>query len=460
MLLLASLMLGLSSLPGNALEAGLFVATDDAQTSGGTHEAFLPCPYPSLAYPPHMHVHIMTSRYWDLVWTLAGRQQTGVPLVELCGKKLIPSAGGIEDVGSFYLIPELSWFFGLSIAQSVDLFYELFLCFSLVAGVAAFFVLCRVWLARGIALIGLLLLTAIAYKIGDVYIFSFVTAVVVTPWMLVWSHRGTDRIWPTAAFFVIGFLVETANIVRSHAGTAALMFVCLILFFQASVSKRRKVALLLCLMAGMLVPKAVISRVVGQSDALLSSREPKFKASSRQHVLWHSVYSGLGFLQNDYGFKWDDGATYEKAQSVMPGVRFGSPQYEQVLKREVIRAVWHHPWFIFQTLSAKLGVMLAVIALFANVGLLAAVVRPKPWAVEVAFGTAILFSSLFGLVAIPGVPYMLGLISFACLYGILSLGFFLEDRSAKGHDRLKWNVQRREDAGTCNIPVSTGIDRI
>lgn len=435
MLLLAVLML-LSSLPGNASEAGLSVAADDTPTSGASQQAGLLCPGTGLTTPPHMHIRIMTSRYWDLVWTLAGRQQTGVPLVETCGKKLIPSAGGIDDVGSFYLIPELSLFFGLRIAQSVDLFYEFFLGFSLVAGAIAFLVLYRTWLARAVAVIGVLLLTAIGYKIGDVYIFCFVTAVVVTPWSLVWTHRTLEGIWPMAGLFVIGVLIETGNLVRSHAGTAALIFVCLILFFQASAGKRQKVALLLCLIAGMLVPRLVISRAIGQSDTLLSSRDPGFKASSREHVLWHSVYSGLGFLQNDYGFKWDDAATYEKAQSVMPGVRFGSPQYEQILKREVIRAVWHHPWFIFETLSAKLGITFAVIVLFANVGILAAVASPKPWAVEISFWAAILFNSLFGLVAIPVVPYMLGLISYAGLYGVVSLCFFLEKRSTKGHCRL------------------------
>jgi len=372
------------------------------------------------------HITIMGTRYWDLTYTLAGIGQTGVPLVAVNGAILGPS-GGLDDVGSYFLIPKFSALFGLPLPRAIDLFYDTLLVFGFLAGAVGFLVLYEKPLTRSVALVGLFALTVLAYHVGDVYVFFFLTAVIATPWTLV-LMRSPEGSLMAVFLAMLGVLLGTANAVRGHAGTAALLFSCLLIFFQVSARTTRKLILFLCLLGGMVVPKLFFAREVARRDAFLSTQCPGYGTLSAQHPMWHVVFLGFGYLQNDYGISWSDGAAYQKVQSIAPGTTYGSVRYEQILRREVLQLVRQHPWFVFLTVTSKLGVVLALVALGINIGALAAISTPKPWAVELSFWTAILFSGLFALLAIPAPAYLLGLISFAVLYGIVSAGFFWESR--------------------------------
>ncbi len=83
-----------------------------------------------------------------------------------------------------------------------------------------------------------------------------------------------------------------------------------------------------------------------------------------------------------------------------------------------------------ETLIAKFGVVLIYFLLAANFGLLAAIRYLKPWAVEVAFVAGLAFNALFGLLAIPRLSYLEGLIAFAMLYGVMSLDVALQKSNA------------------------------
>jgi hypothetical protein len=203
----------------------------------------------------------------------------------------------------------------------------------------------------------------------------------------------------------------------------------MLIFFQLSARTTRKLILFLCLFGGMIVPKLFFAREVARRDAFLSTRCPGYGTLSAQHPMWHVAFLGFGYLQNDYGISWNDEVAYQKVQSIAPGTTYGSVRYEQILRHEVLQLLWQHPWFVFLTVTSKLGVVLALVALGVNVGVLAAISTPKPWAVELSFWTSILFSGLFALLAIPALPYVLGLVSFAVLYGIVSVGFNLEGAS-------------------------------
>jgi len=377
---------------------------------------------------PPSHINIMATRYWDLTYTVAGYRATGVPLVALEGQAFGPSAG-LDDAGSFFLIPQVARLLGLSVAQAIDLFYGSLLTFALLAGTWGFLLLFRAWSIRALMFLGLLALSAISYKVGDVYILFFVAAAVTVPWGLVLA-RGGSRGWSSAVGFAfLGATIGLANAVRSHAGTAALIFLVGILFFQLAAGTQRKFVLLLCLVAGMLLPKLLFSRVMAQRDAFLAAHCPDYKGLSGQHIFWHSVYIGLGYLQNDYGIRWNDGVSYDKVQSIAPATAFGSAEYEQILRGEVLQLARRHPVFVALTLASKAGVLICVFLFCANVGLLAAVKYPKPWPVELSFWAAIAFSSLFGLLVVPLPAYLLGLVSFAALYGMVSVGYAFNSRS-------------------------------
>jgi hypothetical protein len=374
--------------------------------------------------PLPTHIEIMRTRYWDLTYTLAGFERTGVPLVAVDGTILGP-AGGLDDVGSYFLIPKFSALFGLPLPRAIDLFYDCLLFLGFLIGTVGFLVLYKSRLARTVALVGLLALAALAYHVGDVYVLFFLTMIVATPWTLALIPRPEGSRLPV--FLAgLGVMIGTAGAVRSHSGTAALLFSCLLIFFRVSARIRTKLLLVLCLLGGMTVPKMFFTREVARRDEFLSTHCQGYGTLSARHPLWHVVFLGFGYLQNDYGISWNDEVAYQRVQSIAPGTTYGSVRYEQILRHEVLQLLRQHPWFVFITLTSKLGVVFALVALGVNVGALAAISAPKPWAVELSFWVAMLFNSLFALVATPAPPYVLGLISCAVLYGIVSVGFYLE----------------------------------
>ena len=371
------------------------------------------------------HINVMPSRYWDTVYTLAGMRQTNVALVEVQGNALGPAAPG-DDIGSYYLIPKLVRWLGLPVATTFDILYGSLIGLGFLAGALNLTRLFEKWPARAIAVLGMLLLALVAYKIGDVYCFFFVTAAVTVPWMLLLARRPCNNFWVLALFVLLGVLIGIANAVRSQSGTAALLFACGIVVFQLSARKSYKLALLVCLGLGLLAPKLFLGRLIARRDAYLSARCPEYNAHVSRHLLWHAVYAGMGYLQNDYGLRWEDSVCYQKVLSLAPGTEFGSPEYERILKDQVLQLAEHHPWFVFTTLASKAGVVLIVLLFSANFGLIAAFVRHKPLPVELAFWVAIAFNSLFGILVYPLPQYLFGLISFGALYGMTSLGFALE----------------------------------
>jgi len=139
------------------------------------------------------------------------------------------------------------------------------------------------------------------------------------------------------------------------------------------------------------------------------------------------VYIGLGFVQNPYVPAYEDGVGFRKAHSIDPTVINCSPEYENILRREVFRLARNHPQFIVTNLAAKAGVVLFYLLICANMGLLAAFCYPKGWVLESAFWMAMGFDLLFGLLVVPEFSYLLGLMAFAVMYGIFSIGHAVEN---------------------------------
>jgi hypothetical protein len=397
-------------------------------------------------------ISIMPSRYWDLENTALGLRRTGTALITIDGNVIGP-AGSMDDVGSYYFIPELSVRFSMPVRRAVDVFYLGLIAVSLIAGAWGFFLLFKEWPGRIIVILGLLMLAGVASKVGDVYIFYFVTSVVAVPWILVLARRQRQDFRLPAFLALMGVLIAFANWVRGYSGTGALLFVCGVLVLYPAATASRKAALLLCLGLGLILPSLFFSHLVAERDKVVRAYCPGYAALWSGHSFWHPVYTGLGFLQNDYGLRWDDTVTYDKVQTIAPGTLFGSPQYDKVLKEETIVFAKHHPWFIFMTLASKIGVTLAVFLLAANVGLAAAVYWRKPWGVEIPFWLAILFSSVFSILVYPLPQYMLGLITFGVLYAITSIGFGLERPSERGkwqprsggnQEAAKWEFATRQ----------------
>ena len=357
----------------------------------------------------------MWCRYVEAQQAIRGYQRSGVPLVALQGEEWQPAAKG-EEPAFAYFIPEIARFTHADLDHAINIFLILLLamCFSSGAVGTVF------WLqnlrSRIAAVIGLVAILVVTSLVGDIYMAESAVVVAVIPWALYFSRQkeiGTDAL--IYAFFA-GLAAALANLTRMHAGTPVILFLAVLLFaFRGSLRKRALFAVLV--LAGLMVPIAYFQVLVSRRDAALIKVSPAYRPIVAHHPFWHTIYGGLGYLNNDYGLKVDDETVNSKVRSIRPSVEYLSPEYESILRTETFRFAKSHPRFIFETFVAKSGLLFMILLVCANVGLASALLYRKPWAVEAAFWLVFAFTATNGLLATPNPDYLLGYMTFAVLYG-------------------------------------------
>ncbi len=156
---------------------------------------------------------------------------------------------------------------------------------------------------------------------------------------------------------------------------------------------------------------------------------PEVSVGQKAHVFWHNIYIGFGFLQqgNPDNITYDDSEGEKKVKKIVPGLTIeNTKEYEHILKNEVINLIKNHWQFFIFTLFAKIGILLLFFLEYANFGIIASLLYPKPWHLEIPFFIGLGFYSIFPVLVIPLREYALGFISFATIYGIVSINYALE----------------------------------
>jgi hypothetical protein len=384
----------------------------------------------------------MPPRYEGLCLTLAGFQDSKQPFIgELDGHFIEPDSA--DDQGIFWLIPPLIRRFHLTLDGGIDLFFGGALLCSFMLGLVGFFALFHDPRSRLVAVAGLLALCAAAWATGDVYSFYCVGAVAVVP-LFLWMRAGVHNfVTFLGSLLLAGGLAGMVDAVRSYAGIGAVIFMLVILAFGTRFSRKRRLALCLALLAGMAIPSMFYNHAFTRRSIFLTAQETAGGSLQHAHVFWHSAYIGLGYSRNPYVPAYQDEVGFAAARAVDPSVVVYSTEYESILREKFFRIARDHPLFFAENLAVKATVVLLIILACANVGLLAAWKYPSEWPVQAAFWLAMGFNSLFGILVVPKLNYLLGVVSFAVLYGIFSIGHAME----KG-----WLWRLRASSGdTCRV---------
>jgi hypothetical protein len=398
------------------------------------------CRNPASVMKPPTRMPLMQSRYIQLRDAAAGLERTGVPLVAYNGEGFI-GAGYSDDPGIFYFIPLLAHTAKISLETTIDLF---FFCVAAVAfasgGVGSWRALRRP-LSRAIALLALAALLALTLRLGDVYLVQSSIVAGLLPWF--WQVQRARRSGKALFVFSMcaGFCAGVANFMRAQSGTAILVFLIFGIVLSGLRSRKEKVLAFLLLLAGLSAPTLYSVRLLANRDAYLARAQPGWKKVAWQHPFWHPVYVGFGFLQNEYVPMYRDDVAAARVRALAPSAAYLSKEYEDTLRREVFQLIRQHPGFVVLTLSAKLGVLLGILLVCANVGLLAVAWYPKGWTVELPYWVGLAFTALGGLLVVPQVPYLLGFVAFAVLYGVFSLEHAIERcRSGEIRGWFRWHL--------------------
>jgi hypothetical protein len=393
---------------------------------------------------PRTRISMMPYRHLALRYAVAGYLRSTIPLVAFDGANYLP-AGFSDDPGIYYFIPRLAVWSGLPLERAIDLFFGAILAISFLAGIVGFLFTLNPnhWPLKLWAVFALCMLLWFAYRKGDVYVALSAPAVAIVPWFLHLLRKNAAGAGMAAFLFGVGLLAGLAGQIRSYAATALIIFIVILVAFELKSGPARKLALLAALVVGLAIPAAYFRNLIARRDAFLTAAQPGYTKTVDQHPIWHTVYTGLGFTKNPYVAGYSDEVAADAVYSISPSTVYLSPEYERILRVESLRIARQHPVFILVTLVAKLRIILFLLLCWCNAGLLASAFYPKGWATELAFWSALAFASLFGIVAIPQVQYLLGFMAFAALYGIVSLEFALErHRPGELHARLHSLAQK------------------
>jgi hypothetical protein len=375
-----------------------------------------------------MPIPLMDCRYEHLMYALEGYKKTGVALIEHDGQSLLPSFT-CDDIGLYCLIPKLATFLGISLDTSLALFFYGLGSIAFLSGLVGFFFLYRSGFSRAISFIGLVLLAFVSSRFMDVYQLYTITAVACIPWILYVMQKKVTR--DSLIFsFLTGIGLGTAHYIRTHSGTAVLLFFCILAVTYLKETWQKKIALVGCLFLGAAIPVIYFKSTYNTYVRYAQKHLPEKKIGESQHPLWHPLYLGFGFLNNPFGIQFDDSVAHKKVMSIdptiLPSDPYPSPHSEKLLRAEVLSLIKHHPLFVINTLFAKLGVLLFYFLVFANFGVIAAFLYPLPWQILLAFACALGFNSLFVLMTMPFFCYMLGFFSCSTLFGIASINNLVE----------------------------------
>ena len=372
------------------------------------------------------HVEVVSSRIPFLQVILDLWNKTGVPLLYYDNNKIIPfELFSGDDDGFFYFVPYLAKKFGCT-ADVAAYWWDLGIVVAgCLVALTAFMFLVKTTLEKIIAFVGISFLGLIAWNVCTVYILPFFAFCFFPCFLVLLSRNSYKALWGYC--LLLGGVIAFSNSIRLYAALPLVSAVVVSALFSTMPWRKLVVAtvFLLSSLGGYSLWFASITQQPRDYCARIDP-EYTFGGYKGQHLFWHIVYVGLGFIPNDFELYYGDGCGYKKAQEIDKNIILRSSAYDEALKGEVLALVKGYPHFVLRVLFAKAGVLFYYLLLFANLGLICAWFYRKPWYVECGYRAGLLAGALPGILSIPVTPYVLGFISAAVFYGLHSIIWALQ----------------------------------
>lgn len=411
--------------------------TAAGETNCAVSQATFDADWRNLAQHPNpSHLPLMGVRYVDLLRAQRGLACSGVPLVAFDGLRYRPAAAWSDDPGLYLLVPELARLTGLNIADSADVLVASSVVLAGLVGLWGFLKTAKTVAGRCIGMIAFLLMVTQVFRVGQVYALGVVPAIACAPWIVFFALRERLTLGSILTMAVSGVLAAIANAIRSHSGLALLIFAGVMAFGVYKVRLTARVLTALALLAGLASGEFVLHHIYDQRDEFLRHQAGAVVENAGGHVFWHSVYIGFAFVGNSDVPAYRDDVAFGKAYQMRPEVAPYTPEYEQVMRDQVLELARKRPALVAGNVALKVVIIFLYCLLFTNVGLYAAVIVPKEIAVESAFLLAIGMGALPGILVVPVKPYILGGIVFCVIYAAFGVDYALQNTEKK--DRFRW----------------------
>jgi hypothetical protein len=380
---------------------------------------------------------LMSGRQSMLLDAIAGLKATGVGLVGLRGQRLF-AAGFDDDPGFYYFVPQLARVLDISPNAATWLFFGGMLGLAVLVGSMGWSFYARDLRSRILGIAGILLVACLSLAIGDMYVLlAALVLTAVPPLLALWRRNPSNSRW-IAVLVPVGIVVGIGASARSEAGFPVLVFASVLLLARNTDRLSRRFVRLFTLLAAIATPVLAVRAVQAHRDAYLAREVADYVKPKRTHPFWHPVYLGFGYLSNEHVTAYLDEVAMARVAAIAPGTPNFSPEYEAVLRREVLNLIVSSPLLVVRTIAAKFGVLCLYLAVFANIGLVASWRYRKPPVLELAFAAALAIASVPAILTIPNTSYLEGFIALSVLYAAVSCEWVLGmQRRREGPTRLE-----------------------
>ena len=133
-------------------------------------------------------MEMMGCQYQNLQEALSGYFKTGIPFVAYDGNLLKPAGIG-DDIGIYYFIPKIAHAFGISLDQSINVFFISVISVSLFLGIIGVFLYFKKWSIRCLGAVELVLLAYRSFSEGGIYTIPLSIAMAIIPLFLYFTER-------------------------------------------------------------------------------------------------------------------------------------------------------------------------------------------------------------------------------------------------------------------------------
>lgn len=228
---------------------------------------------------------------------------------------------------------------------------------------------------------------------------------------------------------ILSFLMILTGLFRDFSYWIFITFFITYLIFEIHWSKKIRLVCIIILLLPFVANKIVHSKTNEvQIKNYYSIYKKDFDTKIIQGASWEmTVLAGLAFLQNQYISEFRD-------QAIADFLRERNENYtlmiteenHKILRDELVSILKKDRNFIFRVITAKIGVLLAWLVIFANVGLFYLFSSKIQKKLKYSFMLAVPTSFLVPLMALPVTFYNTGLVGLStclCICGILNFNF-------------------------------------
>ena len=368
---------------------------------------------------------IMGERISDIKCAIDGVDKTGSIGIAYYNYGFDNLSRGGDDEGLYYFAQIMYKIFNLNVEEIIIVFHVLFIGFGFLIFCVGWFLFLKKRLSKFISVVVTLILTCLVYKVGDVYIVFYFMSSFIPIFLYLMNNNKVISI--ILALFILSAFSAISNSIRSYSFVPTILFIVVYLIINSKISKRY--FYIFFIVATLLF--ANILHTIYEKSVNYNLLELNQNANlNTKHAFWHSVYVGLGYVDNEYIPRYLDEVAMQKVNSIDPSIKYLSKEYEGILKNETFKFIKEHKVITIQNFGAKLGVMFLYFLIFSNIGFycFCASSNKKKKEFLVPCLCALCFNSIFGFLVIPSIEYLIGFISFSVIFAIYYIDNYINEK--------------------------------